>query len=392
MDNEDISLIAAVELLELPLGAYEKAKARYDSLGKWLGRDESTLAQNDPHIFVQGSFGLGTAIRPLLEGEGYDLDLSCKLRKGVSRGSHSQVQFKEMVRVELEGYREAKQIQEPLEEKHRCWRLYYQDEMSFHLDIVPGVPLDDSRKRVLCVAMESIGVERVVANDVAELAVYITDDRSTRYRVISDDWLLSNPDGYCKWFESKSRISLQSVMSLEELRLDDVPFYARKTHLQRAVQLLKRHRDVMYRDNDDAKPISVIITTLAAHDYAGSATLREALTCCLGTLSAFVASDANVVVNPVNPDENFADRWATPEGQELELKENFQKWVRQAVRDFNQISDLEGARLVGHLSDVLEVKIQASQLGTSGVAAVAAAAAPRPIHIAQAASPWSGRG
>lgn len=391
MDNEDISLIAAVELLELPPGAYEKAKARYVSLGEWLGRDESTLAHNDPHIFVQGSFGLGTAIRPLLEGEGYDLDLSCKLRKGVSRGSHSQAQFKEMVRVELEGYREAKQIQEPLEEKHRCWRLYYQDEMSFHLDIVPGVPLDDSRKRVLCVAMESIGVESVVASDVAELAVYITDDRSTSYRVISDDWLLSNPDGYCKWFESKSRNSLQPVMSLEDLRLDDVPFYVRKTHLQRAVQLLKRHRDVMYRDNDDAKPISVIITTLAGHDYAGSATLREALTCSLGTLSAFVASDANVVVNPVNPDENFADRWETPEGQELELKENFHKWVRQAVRDFNQISDLEGARLVGHLSDVLEVKIQ-GPLGTSGVAAVTTSAAPRSIHIAQAASPWSGRG
>jgi hypothetical protein len=390
LENEERSLLAAVEVLELPPGAYEKAKARYVSLGDWLGREESTLAENDPHIFVQGSFGLGTAIRPLLEGEGYDLDLSCKLRKGVSRGSHSQAQLKEMVRLELEGYREAKRIQETLEEKHRCWRLYYQDELSFHLDIVPGVPLDDTRKHQLFVAMESFGIDKVVASDVADLAVYITDDRAPNYRAISDDWLLSNPDGYCKWFESKSSNPLSLVMAMEDLRVDEVPFYARKTHLQRTVQLLKRHRDVMYQDNPDSKPISVIITTLAAQDYVGSATLREALTCCLGTLSAFVESDANVVVNPVNPEENFADRWATPEGKELELKENFHNWVRQAVRDFKQISDLEGARLADHLSDVLEVKIPASQIGAPG--GTVAAAAPRSIHIAQAASPWSGRG
>jgi hypothetical protein len=35
-----------------------------------------------------------------------------------------------------------------------------------------------------------------------------------------------------------------------------------KTPLQQAVQILKRHRDMMFADDPEHKPISVIITTL----------------------------------------------------------------------------------------------------------------------------------
>ncbi|MNG04308.1 hypothetical protein D3C84_874320 [compost metagenome] len=170
--------------------------------------------------------------------------------------------------------------------------------------------------------------------------------------------------------------------------MDEVPFYARKTHLQRAVQLLKRHRDVMYQEDPDPKPISVIITTLAASAYSPCATLREALTCCLEALSAFVQSNSNEVPNPVNQKENFADRWATPVGKELRLKENFHLWVCQAVRDFKRVGELDGQRLMGHLKDVLEVKISASQVGAP---AVAAAASSPTIIVSQAPSPWGGR-
>lgn len=54
MDHGERSLIIAVEALELPPGAYERAKRRYESLGEWFSRKKSTLAANDPHIFVQG--------------------------------------------------------------------------------------------------------------------------------------------------------------------------------------------------------------------------------------------------------------------------------------------------------------------------------------------------
>jgi hypothetical protein len=45
-------LTELVEQLELPVSAYETAKARYESIGKWLGRPESSLNRYDPHIFA----------------------------------------------------------------------------------------------------------------------------------------------------------------------------------------------------------------------------------------------------------------------------------------------------------------------------------------------------
>jgi len=52
-----------VKLLELPDSAYDKARKRYEDLGDWFDRDESAVSGNNPHIFPQGSFRLGTAIR-----------------------------------------------------------------------------------------------------------------------------------------------------------------------------------------------------------------------------------------------------------------------------------------------------------------------------------------
>ena len=43
-----------IELLELPDSAYEKAKKRYEDLGDWFDREESTVKDNNPHIFPQG--------------------------------------------------------------------------------------------------------------------------------------------------------------------------------------------------------------------------------------------------------------------------------------------------------------------------------------------------
>ena len=75
--EEKMILVKMLEELDLPKSVEEKVHKRYESLGKWFTRDESTL--KDVDIFVQGSFGQGTTIKPLQEGEEYDLDMSCKV-------------------------------------------------------------------------------------------------------------------------------------------------------------------------------------------------------------------------------------------------------------------------------------------------------------------------
>lgn len=62
-----------------------------------MDRPSRIDARHDAHVFVQGSFALGTPIRPINDDDEYDLDFSCKLRECVSRDTHTQLQLKELV-------------------------------------------------------------------------------------------------------------------------------------------------------------------------------------------------------------------------------------------------------------------------------------------------------
>ena len=91
----------------------------------------------------------------------------------------------------------------------------------------------------------------------------------------------------------------------------------------------------MFKDDPDVKPISIIITTIAAKAYSGQASIELALAEILDGLKRFANSGSSFVPNPVNPEENFADRWAMPQYEHLHLRENFSSWVTQARTDFS---------------------------------------------------------
>lgn len=338
-NKEDLILTHLVELLELPDSAYEKAKDRYEDLGEWLGRDTSLVTNNDVHVFPQGSFRLGTAIKPLSDNEQYDLDLACNLRKGIAASTHTQEYLKTLIGYELEGYRNARHIQAPLEPKHRCWRLEYADGLRFHMDIVPSIPETSTQITAIFDSIRNFGMDKDLAEKVAAFAVGITDDRREDFKRISLDWLISNPEGYAKWFESRMQPT-RSELIFDKAQVDDLPnYYKKKRPLQRVIQLLKRHRDKMFERNSDSKPISVIITTLAGYACTGSESIKQTMTEALHSLNAFANSGRTELLNPVNPVENFADRWTMPECAELRLKENFALWVRAATRDFHFLAN-----------------------------------------------------
>lgn len=50
--------------IDVPPSLYEEANSRYLSVGNWLGRPTSTLLKYSPDVYVQGSFRLGTPIKP----------------------------------------------------------------------------------------------------------------------------------------------------------------------------------------------------------------------------------------------------------------------------------------------------------------------------------------
>lgn len=387
--QKQLLLEKMVELLELPDSAYQKAKDRYEDIGEYLSRKTSACHDNDPHIFPQGSFRLGTAIRPLDEREEYDLDLACNLTKGISHGTHTQADLKQLIGEEIKSYREARKIKAPIEEKHRCWCLEYADQLSFHIDIVPCIPGDASRQQLLTESMVAAGEDRNLSESVTHHAVSITDDRHPHYQQLSGDWNISNPEGYAKWFESRMRP--KTPIFMEKAQIDDLPLYKRKSPLQRSIQLLKRHRDQMFKEDPDVKPISVIITTIAAKAYSGQNSLDITLQEILDELKRFSDSASTVVSNPVNPEENFADRWTMPQYINLRLRENFSAWVTQVNIVFSTlVSSADPSFIAEHAMQKFRIRPTPGDLGALlGLSVAPAIHAGKTHEIpSNAAKPW----
>ena len=130
--------------------------------------------------------------------------------------------------------------------------------------------------------------------------------------------------------EVKERFAVQNLVDISE-----VPLYKVKTPLQRAIQLMKRHRDVMYKDAPECQkgdaPISIIITTLAAHAYNNESSVITALDNILNNMQRFVEVRNNSywIGNPVMPEENFAEKW----NEEPNKQSEFMRWLEQAKQD-----------------------------------------------------------
>ncbi len=327
--------------IDIPDSAYEKADARYKDLGEWFGRKEAHCYPFGPHIYSQGSFRIGTIIRPVVDDGEYDLDMGCRLRVGVTKATHTQQQLKHLVGADLEDYRIARGLKEKRQEKPRCWRLKYADTLKFHLDTVPSIPETIERRRLIQESIGRTGVPAALSMSVANLTGAITDNRRWNYQIIHDAWLMSNSEGFALWFESRMRLAKALMESLalkaRAAKVDELPARRWKSPLQRCVQLLKRHRDVFFTDDPDGKPPSIIITTLSARAYQGEAEIADGLGTILSNMGALVNPASPRVPNPVNPAEDFADRWSDPTSQHLNLEAKFRNWLRRAQIDFDAI-------------------------------------------------------
>lgn len=386
--DADQRLLALWELVDLPEHGYDLALRRYQDLGAWIGRRESSLAPHDAHVFVQGSFAFGTPIRPVIDGEEYDLDFTCKLREGVARQTHTQAALKKLIGDELAAYRAGRNIQKPLVEKNRCWRLGYKDELPFHLDVVPGIPADVGRRQRLVEAMKAAGLDALLAQEASRRALWITDLQDANYRRISDEWPSSNPGGYQLWFRSRMQPELKRFLA--EAQVDPVPVFRSKSPLQQVIQLLKRHRDVMFQDDVDRKPASILITTVAGAVFVPGESISQCLRRILTALDTVCRTNTDGIPNPVNPAENFADRWTRRDCLPLQLKANFHRWVAQAIRDFGRLLDDNESRLWGPITeDAFKLEVPEATRRRLGLL-VAAPALVRSVKLQAApAPPWA---
>jgi hypothetical protein len=331
--------------LDITQKQHEAAVTSYEFVAQWLAKPESPLAPYKPEILPQGSFLLGTMIRPIHEDDDLDLDLVCRLEG--KKQSWSQYDLKKIVGDRLKDHDTLKRMLD--EEGRRCWTLLHRDSAKFHMDVLPAI-VSSNFKVLLEKSMSASDLRNVV-----ELAIRITDKLTSNYftSVNPDEWLKSNPFGYAAWFKVRTSLDIYKSFTLSEA-VQPVPEYQKqKLPLQRVVQIQKRHRDIMFNGDDD-KPISIIITTLAAKAYQGQTDVIEALISIVNTMENFIEERYDSksgriikwIANPVNPDENFADKWpSNPKKQE-----NFYKWLRQIKAD---VSNITGQRGLHNIQEAL---------------------------------------
>ena len=332
--------------VDIPESYYTQAVKRYESIGAWLEREESVLACYNPEIYPQGSFLLGTVTKSISGAEEYEIDLVSELN--LQKTQISPKELKKLVGSEIKSYARANNMNSRPEESRRCWRLNYADGARFHADILPAIPDAESFKQL-------IELHRYTLPIGSNYAIAITDNTHPNYTEISPDWPRSNPKGYAKWFRSRMQIQFdaarKSFAESIQRRIEDVPEYKVKTPLQRAIQILKRHRDVWFDKNqsaydENAKPVSIIITTLAAHAYNNEFDLQQALLKIVTEMPHYIEYDSNgaaLICNPVDPLENFADKW-----QKYPIRKAcFMDWLNQVQLDLTHALELNDVQSIG---------------------------------------------
>ena len=313
--------------LEIPPARYQEAEKRYHSVIAHLDGCPM-LSRLNPHSFPQGSFALGTTVRPL-HGEEYDLDFIYLLR-GAHPHLYTQQQIYDFLFLRLKDHGTYAGM---VELKKRCVRVIYANE--FHLDITPAV-----------------------SNPACPNGSLYVPDRKLKI------WKPSNPEGYVNWFTPIAALvprtkqfdkvfsegrHLVALGTTEPVPAQDAP----RGILRRAVQFMKRHRDV-YRENNpsqaDFAPISIIITTLAAHAYKTAVGLTEyesafdVMNTVIELMPQFIEISCDWqgkrvyhIPNPTIDGENFADKW-----QGEEYYSTFMAWHRAVQHDLLKLQELEG--------------------------------------------------
>ncbi|MFA6030735.1 MAG: nucleotidyltransferase [Elusimicrobiota bacterium] len=355
----DELLAGICEELQLSPTQHTLAEQRYRAIGKWLA-DSTFFRLANPQIYPQGSLSLGTTVKPL-GCEEYDLDL-------VLEFALKREQFQnpvDLLNAVESRLRENDTYRPMVSRKNRCIRVTYAND--FYLDILPAIP--DPSLGGTCL---------------------LVPDREAR------TWKASNPRGYSAWFASRTALRKFAEMRNNIEPLPDHEAADEKEALKLVVQLIKRNRDIVFKsETAGPAPISIVLTTLAAHFYSGHNSISESLTSIFADIvSQLPISGRLRVMNPQNPKEDFSEKW----DQDAVGYPAFVAWLKSFQRQWSELHNKTGVHEVGVVLNQLfgetvaqnalkkqAVRIQNSRskgalrVGGLGTLSSVASAAPRSI-------------
>lgn len=351
------------QALDITPDMFNKAMSVAKGLANYIENQGYTV-----EVYKQGSFKLGTIIKPYKKDKDsdYDMDLVVHYVDKKEKQNHSAIKQRLGDALKKSQYKDYLD-----KEGRRCWTLIYPKtvtiDASFHIDLLPCLDEDASVK------------ETISPIKYRNSAIAITNIKDKESNPIVYDWQSSNPKGYIQWFHELNTNKYNSVRAQDKKRVfetnrtlfesvEKVGDEYTRTPLQKVIQILKRHRDVMYTNNiyTDYKPISIIITTLVGkiveeNSIVYNSTYELLRQILLGLefyarlLTTGMTSDfsedfknKNLITkhmhtgkpywsikNPADSNENLANRWNDDPQYSIE----FFKWIKQAKNDLIDILD-----------------------------------------------------
>lgn len=229
---KDNLLIGICEKLQLPQSKYTLAEERYKTISDMIHTD-TVFQKINLKMYPHGSFRLKTTVKPLSDNE-YDLDFVVELPNEVNMTPKEL--YTHIYRILSKDNIHNNMV----EKKRRCIRIKYAND--FHMDIMPGKLIDHATNEI------------------------IVPDRELK------SWYHhSNPIGYADWFENQAKTAIRGELNQQRIAkasaepITEQEIVTRLEPLRRAVQLVKRYRDI-YCDKHNTEPVrSIVLCTLMGY-------------------------------------------------------------------------------------------------------------------------------
>lgn len=384
------AILAEIALnLQLPPGLHALAVDRYGAVCRYIDRPGSPLEGRVSSFYPQGSMAIDATISTRGTDDEYDLDAVVE----IIGGNEGPEELLDLLEAALNGYPVSR-----IERKTRCITLYYADGM--HLDVTPARRLALKEK------------EGVIA--------HAKKGKPQEHRYVP-----MNAYGFCAWYNDRTPIEERFALALnrelyakhgftfDAAEVEEVPEQTPlliKSVATVALQLIKRHRNILYADGAGRMPPSVVLSCHAGHAAVpgmglADMVMRQARWTARAIDQAARQNKLLDVANPEFFEERFTDRWPENQSQQQHYARALHGLADglQAARERGvQLEDLQdwlrdqfGQRVVTRSIDLFNKRlgrqVQARQHGYTRTGGLFTPAAPAIITGESALAPVAAR-